>query len=204
MGSRSHRTPRCPRCRLHERACVCATIPTLPLRTRIDLVMHEREVTKTTATGPVALLALPNHGLHVHGLPDERVDLSHLDDPTRRPLLLFPRDDAQVLDAAFVAADPRPVTLVVPDGNWKQAKRMARRLPGLDGVPAVVLPPGRPTAWKVRFEPQPGGMATFEAIARAIGILESREAQAELEALFARIVDATMSSRQPPPGTSSP
>jgi len=39
------------------------------------------------------------------------------------------------------------------------------------------------------------GLATFEAIARAIGVLESADAQARLEAAFARVVAITLASR---------
>jgi tRNA pseudouridine65 synthase len=40
-----------------------------------------------------------------------------------------------------------------------------------------------------------GGLATFEAIARAIGVLENVDAQARLEAAFAQVVAITLASR---------
>src|SRR5262249_51337167 len=44
-------------------------------------------------------------------------------------------------------------------------------------------------------EPLDGGLATFEAIARAIGALESPEAQARMEAAFASVVRVTLAAR---------
>jgi hypothetical protein len=41
----------------------------------------------------------------------------------------------------------------------------------------------------------PGGLATLEAIARALGVLESSAVQQQLEALFERMVAATLSTR---------
>lgn len=183
---------------MHEAMCVCAHIPQLDLATRIVLVAHTRELKKTTTTGPLALHALGNHELHVHGLPDTRVDLSHLHQEDRRVWLLFPSDKAEPITPELVAADARPVTLVVPEGTWAHARRMVRRLPGLSPARHVVLPPGPPTAWTLRREPTPGGLATLEAIARAVGIIESPSAQRALEDLLARVVEGTLRTRRTP------
>ena len=73
MGHRSKNAPRCTRCRMHAASCVCEHIVPLALETRVVLVMHYKELPKTTATGPMALAALDNSELHVHGRRDEPV-----------------------------------------------------------------------------------------------------------------------------------
>lgn len=200
MGPRSKRAERCERCRLHVARCLCAEIPHLPLETRIVLVMHYREVPKTTATGPLALAALPNSELLVHGRVDHLLDLNRLHEEGRRVLLLFPSQGARPLDSALREEDARPVTLIVPDGNWRQATRAARRIPGLDRAERVFLPAGTPTEWGLRTEPKSGGLATFEAIARALGFLESTLVQQTLETLFRRMVKDTWAMRGLAPG----
>lgn len=180
---------------MHVELCICAHITPHALSTRLALVMHHREVKKSSATGPLALAALSNSQLYVHGLRDERLDLSHLHDEGRRVLMLFPREGAPELSQALLAEDPRPVTLVVPDGNWRQARQAGKRIPGLDGAEAVTLPAGPPTRWGLRRETHALGLATFEAIARAIGILESPAVQSELETLFDRMVATTRAAR---------
>ncbi|MCU0662983.1 MAG: DTW domain-containing protein [Myxococcota bacterium] len=180
---------------MHLGLCICAACPHYVLSTRLVLVMHHREYTKTTGTGALALLALPNSELRLHGVEDQALDLSDLDDPERRLLLLFPGGDARLLDRGWLAQDSRPVTLVVPDGSWRQAAKMGRRLNGLDRAERVVLPAGPPTQWGLRREPRAQGFSTLEAIARALGILESEEAQAGMEALFALVVQRTLQSR---------
>jgi len=157
--------------------------------------MHHRECNKTTATGPLGLAALPNSELYVHGLRDAPLDLSHLHEEQRRVLVLFPSEDARPLSKELIAEDSKPVTLVVPDGNWRQASRVPRRIPGLVDAERVTLPLGPPSRWGVRTEPRLGGLATFEAIARAMGILESKEVQAQLEVLFDRLVESTFAAR---------
>src|SRR5690606_35589128 len=149
---------------------------------------HCREWEKTTATAALALAALPHSELHIEGARDRRTDLSHLTQEGRRLFLLYPSEGAVPLTPELLQGDPRPVTLIVPDGNWRQAARAARRLPELSDVPRVFLPERRPTAWGLRYEPKPGGLATIEAIARAFGVLESREVEEQLERLLAENV----------------
>jgi len=182
---------------MREDLCLCPSIPVYDLPTRLVLVMHYRELNKTTATGPLALIALPNSELRVQGLRDRILDFSDLQNPERRTLFLYPGDTAPVLDKNLLASDPRPVTLVVPDGTWSQAARMWKRLPGLDHAALVRLPEGPRTRWGIRREPHPHGLATFEAIARAFGIIESPAVQSGLEELFLLMVQKTIQGRNP-------
>ena len=84
----------------------------------------------------------------------------------------------------MVDEDPRPVTLVVPDGSWTQARRVVRREPILSQARHVVPPAGAKTRYRLRNEHVEGGLATAEAVARALGIIEGQKAQEALEALF--------------------
>ncbi len=180
---------------MHMLLCICPTIPRYTLATRLILVMHHRELHKPTATGPLALEALVNSELRVHGHRDRPLDCSDLDTPDRRTLLLYPGEDASVLNRELLERDSRPVTLVVPDGTWGQAARMGRRLPGVGHAEMVRLPEGPPTSWGIRREHHPQGLATFEAIARAFGIIESPLVQAGLEELFRLMVERTLQAR---------
>ncbi len=180
---------------MHMQLCICQAIPRYNLPTRLVLIMHRREQHKPTATGPLALQALVNSELRIHGHQDHPLDCSDLDISYRRPFLLYPGDDAQVLSKSLLEQDSRPVTLVVPDGNWGQAARMGRRLPGLGHAEMVRLPEGPSTRWGIRRECHPQGLATFEAIARALGIIESPEVQAGLEELFRLMVERTLQAR---------
>ena len=195
MGIRSKRSRRCEQCRLHIQHCICRLIPRLDLATRLILVMHHREWVKPTATGPLALSVLPNSELRIQGDRTKLLDFRDLDTPDRRTLLLYPGEEAEVLSPAFLSADPRPVNLVVPDGNWRQAARMGKRLPGLEHAAMVRLPHGGATEWGVRQETHPEGLATFEAITRALGIIESAAVQQSMEELFRLMVAKTMAMR---------
>jgi DTW domain-containing protein YfiP len=176
---------------MHLPRCICAEIHRIALDTRLILVMHHREEKKPTATGPLALELLVNSELRIHGRLETPLDLSDLVVPDRRTLLLYPGEDAQILSPGFLERDPRPVNLIVPDGSWRQAARMGKRLPGLRSIERVRLPEGPPTRWGVRREFHAHCLSTFEAIARTLGILESPAVQRSMEELFDLMVERT-------------
>ncbi len=197
MTMRSKQSPRCIRCRMHASLCLCEAIPTFDLSTRVVLVMHNLERAKTSATGPLALRCLANSELRVHGRKDRPLDLTALFTEERRVLSLFPTEGAPLLCAEFLAKDKRPVTLVVPDGNWGQALQMMRRIPGLPAAENVRLPMGERSRWTLRRQFREDGLSTFEAVARAVGIIESKAAEAAMEALFERMVKTVEKARGP-------
>jgi DTW domain-containing protein len=192
MSRRDNAHVRCSRCHLHQSLCLCALIPRLATRTRVVLVIHRVEQRKPTNTGLLAVECLQNSELWVRGHAthgDERFQL----DPATTPLLLFPSEGAPSLTE--FAQSSRPVSLIVPDGNWRQASRVPHRVPCLAGVARVSLPAGPPTMYRLRHEPRDGGLATMEAIARALGVLESPAVQQTLEHVFCVMVERVLWSR---------
>ena len=194
MVMRSKSVPRCIRCRMHAPRCICEHIAPVNTDTRLVVVMHFRERAKATATAPLALQALRNSELKVHGLVDAPLASSCFDTANRRLLYLYPSDDATVLSPGFAADGPR-VTLVVPDGSWRQAHRMRRRIPGLENAEPVRLPRGEPSRWGLRRETEGERLCTYEAIARAMGILEGASVRQRMEALFDRMMESVIASR---------
>jgi DTW domain-containing protein len=85
---------------------------------------------------------------------------------------LYPHEDALELNEDFKSKFPGPYHLIIPDGNWHQARRVRKREELFKAVPAVKLPPGITTQYKLRKAPQPEWVSTFEAAAHALGILE--------------------------------
>jgi len=192
VSRRDNADVRCPRCRLHDSLCLCALIPRIATRTRLVLIIHRREDRKPTNTGRLATECLANSEVVVRG-QQESPCAPFTWDPSRQPLLLFPREGAVPIER--FAASPRPVTLIVPDGNWRQASKVRHRVPGLMDVPCVSIEPDAPTAYRLRSESRPGGLATMEAIARAFGVLEGAGVRSALERVFRTLVERALWSR---------
>jgi DTW domain-containing protein len=83
--------------------------------------------------------------------------------------LLFPGPNA--VDLAHERPDG-PITLIVLDGTWWQAKKLLRRNPALATLPQLKLAPAAPSRYRIRKEPHIHCVATIEAIALALRALE--------------------------------
>ena len=175
--------------------CICAAIPRLSTTTRVIVLMHHREGKMPTNTGRLAHQCLVNSQLILRGLKDEPADLDAGASFTGTPLLLHPTDDAITLDGEFRARVPPPYTLIVPDGSWRQAAKMGTREASLRAIVRIKLGAQAPSRYQLRKETKPGGLATIEAIGRALGFLGSPDVESELEKIFALMVERTLRSR---------
>lgn len=184
---------RCARCALHLRLCLCKSIQPLELATRVVVLRHRKEVHKPTNTGRLVPLTLIRGEVRVFGGQGVELDTTGLVDPARRTLLLYPTADSRLLTRD--EADRGPITLIVPDADWRRAHKLAARERVLVGVQRVHLPSGPPSMYRLRYHPDPRFLATFEAVARALGILEGPEVQARLDHVFELMVERTLYSR---------
>ena len=189
MSRRDNVAARCATCHMHATLCICDLVPRLETRTRLSLLIHYREERKPTNSGLLATRCLPNSSVGIVGDRARPLDLP-LVHPGERGVLLYPDDDAVPIEQ-YAALD-QPLVLIVPDGNWRQAGKMRRRVPGLDALPCVTLP-ATTTTYGLRAELRDGGLATLEAIAHALAILERDPAiQAAMLAVFRVMVDRTL------------
>lgn len=189
---------RCAKCRLHADLCLCAEIPRLATRTRVVLLMHAQEEPKFSNTGRLAHLCLPNSEIRLRGLPDGTpLSLDGLVDDDHETWMLTLTDRSEALSPGLVAGLTKPVRLLVLDGNWSQASRLsamlAKKLP--PSVRHVKLGAGAPSEYRLRTEHHPHGLATFEAIARALGYLEGAQVQEPMERVFRVMTDRVLWTR---------
>lgn len=197
MSRRNNTARRCDRCRMHLSLCVCPLIPRIVTRTRLLLVIHRSEIRKPTNTGRLATESLVNSEVVVRGRRESQVEPLPIPEGTM-PVLLYPAEDAvPLVDLAPTLPSDRPITLIVPDGNWRQASKVRHRVPGLREVACVTLPASesKPSVYRLRSEAHAHGLATIEAIARALGVLEGPHVEAALETPFRAMVERTLWAR---------
>jgi len=191
---------RCQICGMRADLCVCQVIPKMETATRVVVILHHKELATTSNSGRLVPVALSRGEWRVRGGHYE-LDTKGLVEPGVRPLLLFPAPGALPLNAEFLKNYPGPHTLLVPDGTWSQAKKVARREPLLANALAVCLENPGSSIYKLRIAPRTGALATFEAIAAAMGILEGKHVEEAMMVLFTQFVQRCLDARQPPPGT---
>jgi DTW domain-containing protein YfiP len=185
----------CPACRLQRWLCVCDCVPSVTTRTPLILVVHVHDLGRTSNTVRLLALAVRGAVLVRHGAyPTPADPAAHVPAGTT-PVVLFPGHGAKPLTPELVAALPSPPTLVVPDGNWKQASRMVKRLPLLAGAVKVALP-DRAFAGAALRRNRPGHhMSTYEAVAQALGVLEGESAAGPLLDFYRRATDRMLMVR---------
>ena len=184
----------CPGCGLHLQRCICELMMALPTRTRVCLVVHAKELKRTTNTGRLVVKALSNSQMLVRGLGD--LDLSTLLTPNYTSLLLYPSENAIELTDEFVRTLQPPIQLIVPDGNWRQASKVHTRHQELQDIPRVKLPLPAQREMHLRNESHPYGMATLEAIASALSIVENPKTGDYLQTIYQAKLKQTLAGRQ--------
>lgn len=174
---------------------MCAEVPRLELRTKIALVIHHRELSRSSNTGLLALQSLVNSEVRIRGEGRETLDLSDLLSPDYRTLLFFPSTEALELDRELVCQDSRPIQLMVPDGTWRQAQKVHSRHSELRNIPRVKISAPNHTTFQLRAQSRPERMATLQAIACALRIIEGDLVAARLMKLYHARVDRTLRAR---------
>jgi DTW domain-containing protein YfiP len=159
----------CSRCRRPTSVCYCAALPQLETRTRVVILQHSRERDMPIGTARMATLAIAGASLRVgmQWTADNLADA--LGDPTRPPVLLAPGPNARDI---LTEPPAGPVTLIVVDGTWSQARGLIRRNPILQTLPRYAFATPEPSQYRIRKEPRPEYVSTIEALMHVLGVLE--------------------------------
>jgi len=160
----------CERCRRPESVCYCASLVRLETRSKIVILQHPRERGMPIGTAYIAHLCLPQSSLHVGVTWDESDVLKGAcGDPERPAILLYPGPDARDILAEPPAT---PVTLIVVDGTWSQARTLVRDNPKLAALPRYAFHAPEPSNYRIRPEPSDAYVSTLEALMHVLGALE--------------------------------
>jgi DTW domain-containing protein YfiP len=186
---------RCSVCGASLTLCMCAEMPRLDLRTKISLVIHHRELSRSSNTGLLAVQSLVNSEVRIRGESRETLDLNDLLSADYRTLLFYPSADALELDRELLCEDSRPIQLIVPDGTWRQARKIHSRHPELKNIPRVKISTPNHETFQMRAQSRPEGMATLQAIACALRIIEGDLIAARLMKLYHARIDRTLRAR---------
>jgi DTW domain-containing protein YfiP len=179
----------CARCRRPEVVCYCKWITPLATRTRVVILQHPRERDVPINTARIAALCLPQAEVHVG------VDFGsapYLSAPPQPAVLLYPDDEAESTPQAWSARGP--ITLVVVDGTWAQARKIVRTNSVLAKLPRCSFRPPTPSDYRIRREPRDDYVSTIEALVHVLGELEGDPGRfASMLVPFRAMVDAQLS-----------
>ncbi|HXK49152.1 MAG TPA: tRNA-uridine aminocarboxypropyltransferase [Clostridiales bacterium] len=188
MANSGRVSRKCPVCRLFKSICICGDIKKFDLKTRVTLLMHVKEVDRSTNTGKIAELMLTNSKTVIVGAPDGELEQKDIIMDGYENLVLFPHA-SNVLDGNYVSGLGMPVNLIVPDGNYHQAVKMTRS-ELLGNLKRVRLPSGQKGEYGLRDSKDPEKVSTIEAVIKALEIIENGPVVAEMNRIFRKMVES--------------
>lgn len=187
---------RCPECRINHYFCVCSELKPLNVESHVSLIVHVRELKLTSNTAQFVEKMLPQKAqIFIRGRVNDTFQADPIVERSGRPLFLYPHEDALELNEEFVLKYPGPYHIIIPDGNWHQARRVKKREEKFQNIPAIKLPQGLIGEYKLRKAPQPEWVSTYEAVAYALGVLEGKSCEEEMMDFFRKWVKASMNAR---------
>lgn len=179
--------PRCERCQLPPRWCICAGWRTVECPLAVDVLMHHMESYRPSSTGH--LIQRTVQGARQHIYREERpLKESEVVRPDRELWVLHPLGEVMPMQV-----DPAKVQVLLIDGSWKQALEMSRSV-GSWGR-GVSLPMHGVSRYWLRAQQGPGQFSTIEALLFLLKALGLTAAHAQLEAQFELHVYAGLCAR---------
>lgn len=166
--------------------CVCAQLVALKPRTKVVVVQHPRERDNAIGTAWMVERCLGAERIVGVDLERDPAFVAALSDPGAPAIVLAPGPSAIDLHERPPAG---PVTLIVVDGTWSQARKLLRVNPSLAALPRYAFRPAKPGNYRIRREPEAHCVSTIEAAVAALSALEGRSDLDEVLAVFDAMVD---------------
>ncbi|WP_110657612.1 tRNA-uridine aminocarboxypropyltransferase [Salinicola halimionae] len=167
---------RCDGCRLPVLNCLCPYRVTATSDAQVWLLTHSYEHNKPTNTGRLIADVLPQTQTFTwyRTAPEARL-LELLADRRYVPFVVFPDDQPdyqhRVVDERAVIGAKQdgfiPVFILI-DGTWRQARRIFRKSPYLDGLPVLPLHTDRLTRYRLRKPASAAHLCTAEVAAELL------------------------------------
>lgn len=168
---------KCPKCAISFDRCFCHLLSNINSEVRVSMVMHHAERFLASNTAFLVQRVLANSTIHIRGVPEKKFNPVDVLISNCDHLYLFPYDDAISLDDYIkqrrTKIIQKPMQLIVPDGSWRQARKIRNREDWGENLVNVKLPTlERTSRYLLRKQHRHDGLSTFEAISEALQILD--------------------------------
>lgn len=143
------------------------------------ILRHTLESKRNSNTGRLVARAIEGCSITEYGNPGASLDTGALDQEDT--WLLYPNGSSRTPKRP-------PKRLVVLDGSWGQARRMAQRIPSLWRMPTLALPPPMEPLPRLRTGAKLEQMSTAESVIAALRHLGHSAPADHLEGLLRELV----------------
>lgn len=180
-------SPRCPRCQLPPRWCICAGIQPVDCPVKVDVLMHHMEHWRPSSTGHLIRRVIPTADVHLY----------RRERPLERAAIVAPGRELWILhplgEPLPAAAPPAGLQVLLLDGTWRQAGDMLRAVEPWGR--RVCLPLTGESRYWLRTQAGEGKFCTVEALIFLLAALGLTSAHDQLRLQFELHVYAGLCSR---------
>lgn len=163
-------TPRCARCRLPPRWCVCAGHRDVTCPLEIDVLTHHREWFRPSSTSHLIRRVLPASRQHLWRR-ERQMTVDEIRRPEREVWILHPHGAPMPAEARA-----EEIQIVLLDGAWRETSTMAQGLGSWGRL--VSLPMTGESRYWLRAQADSGRFSTIEAllwVMQALGLSAAHE-----------------------------
>lgn len=176
----------CTRCLRPTSHCLCAWISPVSNHTKVVVLQHPDEYKHPLNTGRLAVLGLANAELLVG---EDFPQLAEIIATVQNAFILFPAQEGSVVQPLVPTNQQQSSLLIVPDGTWRNVRKIMLNNPILAALPHISLPAGEPSQYRIRKASEPAAVATIEAIFKALTDLEPQQDFSCLLAPFHTLIE---------------
>ncbi|MDP2562309.1 tRNA-uridine aminocarboxypropyltransferase [Psychrobium sp. 1_MG-2023] len=171
---RGYKVERCENCRISIKYCICLHKPQCHSDAAFLLLMWDDEVLKPSNTGRlIADLVDDTHAFIWQRTEVDPKLLALINDPQYQPFVVFPQVYAHEGQTIVNHVPPlengkRPLFILL-DGTWREAKKMYRKSPYLNGFPLLSINLEQQSErYRLRKAITEGQLATAEVAAQVL------------------------------------
>lgn len=134
------------------------------------LLLHENEPDRVSNTSRLISQVLPECETFIWQRKEPPAKLlSLLQNEQYQPWLLFPADRPELVSRAKTLEETQKTPLIIiPDGTWKEVRKIVRKSPWLDEVPLLSFSPEKPSRYDLRRNPDANHLCTAEIAAELL------------------------------------
>ena len=147
----------------------------------IDLMMNKSEYCRLSNTGRFLSLLSHKVKVHIRGLRDTPICYEEYFNSIchKKNYVLFPTSEAKLLSEVKLdlLQNINDINFIVPDGNWSQGAKIAKRLGGYPQLNFIYIDTKKKSNYKLRYNPNPQRLCTLESVAEVFRQILGEDAQ---------------------------
>ncbi|MBY6196664.1 tRNA-uridine aminocarboxypropyltransferase [Vibrio hangzhouensis] len=168
FNARGAKVIRCKQCQIAEQYCICEHQPAGRSDFAVLLLVSDAEILKPSNTGRLILDTVEEgYAFPWHRTEPNKELLALLNDKTYQPVVIFPEDYVDdktrlIQPQQFQPPGGKKLLFIFLDGSWREARRMFRKSPYLDGYPVCSIKPETLSNYMMRKSEHEDHLATAE------------------------------------------